>query len=101
MTKPTTRVFILQDWAIKGSPFDAPELGKQYLSGDVYNHTTRPDGEGVVTSRIVKVEGRFIHTRSGSVYRLGRVERGYRRWMKKEGLDYDRKEPVKLKRGGV
>jgi hypothetical protein len=78
----------------------APEQSYHVLAGEVYGHPKKADGSLVKTSAIEKIDGRIITTESGSVYRLGRISRKYRRWLRKEGIEYDRKNPIKDKRCG-
>jgi hypothetical protein len=50
-------------------------------------HPTLGESESVMTSRIVKVEGRLVTTQSGSVYKLtGRASKDYREWCASKGL---------------
>ena len=91
----------LQDWLvrIKGDGFTAPELLTKHLEGAVFRHpksNRHPDGKYITTSSICGCEGRVVTTASGTKYKLGRVNRKYRAWMKSKGLQYDRKNSVKM-----
>jgi hypothetical protein len=93
----------LQDWSVRsGGPgewFLAPEVAPVRLEGVVTGHPRKSDGKRVVTTRIVESEGRIVTTRSGTKYRLGRIQRGYRRWLTKKGLAYNPRQPIKVKNG--
>lgn len=88
----------LTNWSIEfsaDSAFQAPEARSQHLVG----HT--PDRTGlIITSRIVRAEGRLVTTRSGSVYELGEPSTEYLAWLTEHGLAYDPEQPVKV-RGGA
>jgi hypothetical protein len=81
----------LQDWAVRsggpGARFLAPEVAPVRLEGGVTGHPRKSEGKRVVT------------TRSGTKYRLGRIQRGYRRWLTKKGLAYNPRQPIKVKNG--
>lgn len=67
----------LEDWAVVTlDPYSPPEYGL-CLKGTVYNHPTKPDGTRIVTSVIVKVEGRVVRTNSNTLYHLGEPEKEY------------------------
>jgi hypothetical protein len=90
----------LQDWFVRfdrHDPFAAPEVNPTCLAGTVTGHPRKRDGQRVVTSYIVAAEGRIVTTRSGTRYRLGRIDRAYRRWLRKQGREYNPKQPVTVK----
>lgn len=89
-------VVIIQEWAVHADPFAAPELRRVYLHGRVYGHPREGDGKSVITSKIRDSKGRIVTTESGTVYRLGRINRKYRRYLKKEGIPYDPRNPIKM-----
>lgn len=99
---------LLQNWFVRFRHSDdrayylAPELNYKVIAGDIYGHPRFPDGHGVKTSRIVAVEGRRVTTAGGTTYLLGRVQKEYRAWLKKEGIPYNPRRPVSIKevRGG-
>lgn len=75
----------LNAWSVIGSAislYSPPEAAFKRLSGIVSGHpTTRlNDGRSVHTSRIVKIDGRLITTRTGTVYELGVVHKDYAVW---------------------
>ena len=89
----------LEQWWVDGDSFDAPEIRRVYLSGEVYNHPDNdrfPDGKKITTSRIVKTEGRKITTRSGTIYYLGEVEAEYKKFLEDINYDFDPENPIKL-----
>lgn len=69
----------LQDWAVVSSatPYTAPECITQSLRGKVYGHTKFTDGESVITSYIIGKRAHLVVTKSGSLYKLGRVSKEY------------------------
>lgn len=93
----------LQNWSVREGtphyydPWLAPEQREQ--GGDyLYIVADYPpkEGEQIRTSRLVSSEGRVVTTKSGSRYKLGRVCPRYRKWLTDQGLEYDRRQPVKL-----
>jgi hypothetical protein len=72
----------LREWGIKGSnnPYLPPESQTRHLFGEVYGHPRIEDGHHVLTSPIVKVEGRKVTTKSGNVYELGAASSDYMEW---------------------
>lgn len=93
---------LLQNWSIcfryaGDDIYKAPELDYEVLAGEVYGHPRFPDGKGVKTSGIVSVVGRQVTTRGGTTYRLGKVQKEYRAWLKKEGLPYNPRSPISIK----
>jgi len=82
----------IADWSVRENPYRAPELGRDYLCGRLKS------GKHVETSYIRKCEGRVVTTSSGSQYRLGRISKKYRAWVKKNGFLYDPKQPLPFKK---
>lgn len=82
----------ITDWSVAlcpDRPFLAPELHDHFhLLGVI-------DGKRKMTSRVIASTGRTVTTKSGSVYRLGRVSPQYRGWMAERGMAYDARRPVK------
>ena len=62
--------------------YTASEVRTISLKGEIKGHPTHRDGY-VRTSDIVGVKDRFVFTKTGSVYRLGRISKKYRKWLKK------------------
>lgn len=89
----------IENWGVVSSPevtpYTPPECITTSLSGEVYGHLRIPDGEFVVTSNIVKAEGRLVYTRSGSVYELGKVAARYEK--EYPGRDYEGEKPITFK----
>jgi hypothetical protein len=91
-TKPTVK---LDDWLMRtptGDGYTAPEVLHSIAASTVVG--TRPDGKSIRSSSIVKITGRLVETRN-TIYQLGRINRGFRAWLRKEGNDYDPKHPLK------
>jgi len=93
----------LHNWSVQfertlGSEqrYMAPELVARCIVGDVEGHPSRPDGETVITSRIISVEGRTVTTRSGSVYTLGKIAPSYRKYLRTVSPDWDHRKPIKV-----
>ncbi|GAF70947.1 unnamed protein product [marine sediment metagenome] len=79
MNKP----ILLKNWCVvplNVDKYTPPELIGQALSGDVYGHPTRAEGEAIVTSQIRQAEGRLVTTNSGTVYELGDIDAEYLQW---------------------
>jgi hypothetical protein len=88
----------LENWYITGieNPYQAPELRKLYLVGNTTGHPLHKDGKLVTTSSIVNANGRVVHTSSGSGYELGRVDCGYREWLKENRPKWDEDNPITM-----
>ena len=87
----------INDWSttsLDNNPYLAPELKRINLQGKVYNHPRFDDGSKVTTSSIIKVEGRIIHTKSDSIYKLRSIDKNFRKWLKKNRPDWDYKKPI-------
>lgn len=70
----------LENWAIvalPSDPYEAPELWRQSIYGDVYDNPRFDDGTRVTTSRIVGKRNGNVVTKSGSEYELGQVSAQY------------------------
>lgn len=78
--------------------YTPPELIKIHLVGIVYNHPDprHHNGKEIITSFIVNVSGRYITTRSGSIYYLGEVDKEYKDWMDKNNINFDPENPIKM-----
>lgn len=81
-------------WAFGADPANLPNAIGCKLTGVVTGHPRKPDGEEVVTTRIVKVEGRLITTKSGTVYRLGAPSLEYRDHLRVVRPDWDPEDPL-------
>ena len=91
---------VLQDWAVRSlyeNPYMAPEINPPVLVGKSYGDPRREDGHIVKTTPIASAFGRLVTTSGGTTYRLGRIEREYRKWLEKSGLGYDPREPIKTR----
>ena len=76
-------------------PYDAPELSRLRLHGMVFGHPRFPDGKEVRTSSIQNVNGRVIKTRN-SIYKLGRIDPGFRKFLKIERPKWDWRKPITI-----
>jgi hypothetical protein len=88
----------LQNWSCfstgSNDPYLAPELATLRICGEAYGHPKSQDGQYVRTSSVVQVDGREVITRSGSVYRLGKINPLYRKWLKKYRPNWNSKQPI-------
>lgn len=86
----------LEDWSLKSDPYAAPEVRTQHLHGLCPNHPrgrSHPD-KPILTSRIVEVDGRYVRTRSGTIYHLGSIAAQFREYLREIGRDYDSTRPL-------
>lgn len=73
-------------------------MAQPSLSGRVYGHPKFTDGEQVITTGIIKVQGRVIQTAIGAVYDLeGDPQPRWMAYIEKSGCTYDPDDPVALK----
>lgn len=90
----------LENWSLVlgqgGSAFDPPELLPRCLQGNVYGHPKHMDGKFVITSRIVKTNGRQVDTYSGSIYWLENPDPKYLSWLEDNDYDFNSEEPIKI-----
>ena len=89
----------LHNWktvASNGSPYQAPETLSLCLKGDVYGHERFRDGDRVKTSRVVEAKGRRVFTKSGSAYKLGRINPKFRKFLKKHRPDWNWRNPITI-----
>ncbi|HMN10951.1 MAG TPA: hypothetical protein PKD55_01350 [Bellilinea sp.] len=92
-------MYKLDNWSVGTTGEDEympPELLDPCLAGTVYDHPDFEDGESIVTSPIREVHGRVIKTQSGSLYKLGRINPEYRKWLKENYPDWDPKHPIRM-----
>lgn len=92
---PTYR---LRKWSVSyaGTPYDSPESIRISLRG-YRNREKKP----VLTSYIVKAEGRKITTYSGSIYILWDIDPDFLQWMKDNNIPYNEQAPITLKESKV
>ena len=90
----------LDDWSMvpNGSPdpYKAPEFYRATLHGRVSGHPFHEDGSYVTTSTPLASNGREVETHN-TIYNLGLMSEGYKKWCSSNGIDVDPKEPVKVK----
>ena len=92
----TKEAVILHNWSVvaTGGSYTAPECRSFCLQGEVFGHSRFPEGSSIVTSRIVGVSGRVIKTHSGSKYCLGRIDLGYRKFLRGIRPDWNWRKPI-------
>lgn len=85
--------YTLNKWGITttSNPFTAPECSRIHLVG-----FRDDDNRRVITSPIMKVEGRIITTRSGSTYFLGEPDSEYLAYLEEIEYEYDCENPIKV-----
>ncbi len=94
-TNERHNALLIHCWALLADPYAAPELRKRSLTGVCPNHPRKGQLDKVIyTSSIVRASGRYVQTKSGSLYRLGRIESTYRKFLRSEGLPYDPRNPI-------
>jgi len=88
----------LENWSVQmnGDAYKAPEQLKPILVGEVYGDVGRPDGVVINTSPIQSAEGRFVTTKSGSIYELGDIDQEYYAFLDGIGHKIDPHNPVKI-----
>ena len=87
---------LLNDWHIgSDDPYSSPEIKLWRISGYVYGHPDRDEGEFVTLSPPLESTGREIKTSSGNRYRLGNPSMAYAKWvvLHVEGFDPDNPFP--------
>jgi hypothetical protein len=86
-------IYHLHYWSVqeRANPYSAPEARKykRSLSGYRDNEESK-----VITSSIVKINGRKIETSSGSTYILQQIDEEYLTWMNDNGFTYDPDNPI-------
>lgn len=93
---------LLENWSISYSNtevnlYTAPETLQRCLSGEVYDHTTIPNGSHIKTSTIKGIESNKIITSTGSIYELGTPNPDYVEWCKNNAYHIPTKEnPIKF-----
>lgn len=90
----------IEDWHVRAAtndPYKSPEQNGMAISGKVYGHPQFEPGERVVTSRIVKTEGRHVVTESGTTFFLGEIDPAYREHLREVKPDWDPENPVILR----
>lgn len=79
-----------------GRPWDAPECCGIFVGGRTIDDGGKPTN--INTSRVVASDGRFVLTRSGSVYELvGAPSPDYLVWLSEQGLTFDPAQPIKVR----
>ena len=87
-------MYHLHRWSVVGdSPYTAPEMRRIRLHG-----FRDQDSKAVVTSHVVKVNGREVETASGSIYILEDVSPEYLQFLEETGDNYDPENPIRIKR---
>ena len=84
----------LRNWTTSDfSTYTAPECRAFILAGDAVAHPTLGDA-WITTSNIAHVNGRVITTKSGSVYKLGRVGAKAKALLKAHDMAYNPTNPL-------
>lgn len=89
----------LKNWSVCHHPADVytpPEQRSAHLQGEVYGHPGFPDGEQIVTSRILDTNGRVVTTRSREYLLDGPPAPGYIEYLKSIGHTLNEEHPVRI-----
>ena len=95
----------LNDWSMIAAPYSeaqhpymAPEhpARQPVLYGCVTGHPLHEDGTYVTTSRLLASAGHEVETYN-TVYNLGSMDVGYKKWCSSQGIEVDPEQPVKIK----
>lgn len=90
----------LDNWALVGTggPYAAPECRTPRLTGTLLDDHDRyvrhKLGKEIITSEIVKAEGRIVFTKSGSCYELMSPHPDYLEYLKEQGSYYNADNPL-------
>jgi hypothetical protein len=82
----------LENWSVgvyTSNPYEAPELGRRCLSGDIFGDDRFEDGSHIRTSELQFLctkTGRAT-TKSGTDYILGDPDGEWVSWLEQEGYD--------------
>jgi len=88
----------IDDWSVIESienPYKAPEQAYICLNGKVYDHPRHQSGKRVISTKVVKSQGRTVETEN-THYVLGDINGGYKKWLDSVGVEFDELNPVKL-----
>ena len=88
----------INNWSITGSadPYKAPEQVRRCLRGVVDNHPCLGKEKSITTSSIKNVSGRIVYTSSRSIYQLGKIDPGYRKFLKKIRPNWNWRNPITI-----
>ncbi len=91
----------IENWCVvnhQADNYKAPEQTVICLHGTAINHPARPDKPRwkCRTSAIIDVDGKTVHTKSGSIYELGKPDKEYLLWMRENGIEYNSENPIKI-----
>lgn len=95
--------YYINNWSIgsisnRTSPYMAPEEHKLHLQGDRRREgESSADAEGIRTSYIVSVQGKEVHTYSGSVYILEDPDPDYLEYLAQINYPYNKENPISCK----
>ena len=99
LKKSHINIATINNWSVtsgSNSPYTAPELIGIRVCGNVKNHTIFKDGHNIKTSKVENVYYREIYTFSGSIYRLGKIDPVYRKWLKENRPNWNWRQPITL-----
>jgi hypothetical protein len=83
----------------KFDPHIPPDYQIVCLQGYVSGHTRFTDKTFITTSPIVDIKKREILTQSGTIYKLGRIDRRFRYWLRKNRPNWNWRNPITIKKG--
>jgi hypothetical protein len=96
-TDEKIKVIRIENWSIHGNirPYQPPWMQTKHIQGVVLNHPRFKMGSKVTTSAIGAFKGRIVHTKSGSAYRMGNVDKAYAEWWRNlSGKEIDPENPI-------
>lgn len=79
----------IESWSTFRSPFDAPELPPSVQG-------LLPNGRQIITSRVVRSEGRRVWTENGSEYELGEPDPKFIEWLASNDYQFDPEHPIRM-----
>lgn len=77
----------LECWSTHRGPFQAPEIPPSIRG--------RLDGKQVITSPVIRSEGKRVWTESGSEYLLGEPDAKWLEWLASNDYQFDPVNPIK------
>ena len=88
----------LTDWAVGSTiGFHKLPIDGQKLNGKVRNHPRLDDGTFTITPEIINIRKHVVETKGGKCYKLIRINKLYRRWLKIHYACWDSKKPITIR----
>lgn len=97
------KIYTLKDWSvvssrqIKDVRYKPPECLQVSLQGLINNHPYLKDNSFVTTNSVYRVDGCYIETLSGSIYKLdGEPSEDYKKFCQKYKITINLENPIKV-----